>query len=194
VSAAVTEPDLVELFRGSVARFGERVVGVTASHWGDATPCAGWDVRELVNHVTGEQLWAPHLVAGETIEQVGDRYDGDVLGDDPVWTWQQAAPASVEAFAAPGALDRTVHLSYGDESCREYLTQMLTDAAVHGWDLARATGGDETIDPAAAALLLEHWTERQDMVRGSGIFGDAVPVADDADAQTKLLALLGRQP
>jgi uncharacterized protein (TIGR03086 family) len=69
---------------------------------------------------------------------------------------------------------------------------MLTDAAVHGWDLARATGGDETIDPDTATLLLEHWSARRDMVRGSGMFGDDVPVPDDADDTTKLLALLGR--
>ena len=185
--------DLVELFRRSIDDFEARLGAVRPDQWTAPTPCDDWDVRALVNHVTGEQLWAPHLVAGETPEQVGDRYDGDVLGDDPLVTWREAAPASVEAFAAPDALERTVHLSYGDESCREYLTQMLTDAAVHGWDLARATGGDETIDPEAVDLLLAHWTEREDMVRGSGIFGDAVPVANDADAQIRLLALLGRR-
>ena len=110
--------DLVDLFRRNVARFGDRVADVQPDRWDRPTPCEGWDVRELVNHVTGEQLWAPHLVAGETVEQVGDRYDGDVLGDDPVGAWRRAAPGSVEAFAEPGALDRTVHLSYGDESCR----------------------------------------------------------------------------
>jgi uncharacterized protein (TIGR03086 family) len=186
--------DLVELFRRSIDRYTGLVAAVPADAWSKATPCEGWDVRTLVNHVTGEQLWAPHLVAGETIEQVGDRYDGDVLGNDPAATWRAAAPPSVAAFAAPGALDGTVHLSYGDESCREYLTQMLTDTEVHGWDLARATGGDERLDPEAAEVLLAHWTEREAMVRGSGVFGDAVEVAADTDPQAKLLALLGRTP
>lgn len=184
--------DLVELFSRSIDRYTSLVEGVAADQWSAPTPCEGWDVRTLVNHVTGEQLWAPHLVAGETIEQVGDRYDGDVLGDDPATTWRSAAPPSASAFATPGALDRTVHLSYGDESCREYLVQMLTDTSVHGWDLARATGGDEAIDPEAASLLLDHWTEREAMVRGSGVFGDAVAVEEGADVQTRLLALLGR--
>lgn len=185
---------LVDLFRRSIDRCTALVEAIRPAQWTLPTPCADWDVRRLVNHLTGEQLWAPHLVAGETIEQVGDRYDGDVLGDDPVATWRRAAPASVAAFAEPGALERTVHLSYGDESCREYLTQMLTDAAVHGWDIARATGGDERMEPDAASLLLAHWRAREAMVRGSGIFGDAVPVADDADDQAKLLAFLGRHP
>lgn len=189
----MTDSELVERFRQAIARFGERVGAVRDDQWDDPTPCTEWDVRALVNHVTGEQLWAPHLVAGETIEQVGDRYDGDVLGDDPAGAWQRAAPPSVDAFADPGALDRTVHLSYGDESCREYLLQMLTDAAVHGWDLARAIGADETIDPTTASFLLAQWRDREAMIRGSGIFGDDVPVDDAADDQTKLLALLGRR-
>jgi uncharacterized protein (TIGR03086 family) len=186
--------DLVALFRRSIDRYTGLVEAVPADAWSNPTPCDSWDARALVNHVTGEQLWAPHLVAGETIEQVGDRYDGDVLGDDPVAAWRAAAPPSVAAFATPGALDGTVHLSYGDESCREYLTQMLTDTEVHGWDLARATGGDERLDPETVALLLDHWTAREAMVRGSGVFGDAVDVAADADPQTRLLALLGRRP
>lgn len=185
--------DLVDLFRRSIERCTTVIDNVPPDRWASPTPCTEWDVRALVNHLTGEQLWAPHLVAGETIEQVGDRYDGDVLGDDPAAAWRTAVPASVAAFAEPGALDRTVHLSYGDESCREYLTQMLTDAAVHGWDLARATGGDERIDPDAAALLLDHWTQQEELVRASGVFGSAVEVGPDADTQTKLLALLGRR-
>jgi uncharacterized protein (TIGR03086 family) len=186
--------ELVELFRRSIDRCTALVDAIGADQWSNPTPCADWDVRALLNHLTGEQLWAPHLVAGETIEQVGDRYDGDVLGDDPAAAWRASTPGSVAAFAEPGALDRSVHLSYGDESCREYLTQMLTDAAVHGWDLARATGGDEHIDPDTATLLLEHWRAREAMVRGSGVFGDAVDVAPDADDQAQLLGLLGRTP
>jgi len=188
------ETSLVELFRRSIDRCGALVDQIRPDQWSAPTPCSDWDVRALLNHLTSEQLWAPHLVAGETIEQVGDRYDGDVLGDDPAAAWHAAAPGSVAAFAEPGALERAVHLSYGDESCREYLTQMLTDAAVHGWDLARGIGADDRIDPEAASLLLAHWRERQELVRGSGIFGDEVAVPDDADDQAKLLGLLGRRP
>jgi uncharacterized protein (TIGR03086 family) len=185
--------DLVQLFRRSTDRFGELVGSVPAKAWGDPTPCADWDVRELVNHVVGEQLWAPHLVAGETIADVGDRYDGDVLGDDPTAAWAAAIGPSVRAFEGAD-LGGTVHLSYGDEKTEEYLVQMLTDAAVHGWDLARAIGADEAIDEETARLLLEHWTALEAMVRGSGVFGDQVDVPSDAPAKDKLLGLLGRTP
>ena len=58
--------------------------GVGEDQWGAPTPCADWDVRELVNHVAGEDLWTAPLLEGSTIEEVGDRFDGDLLGDDPI--------------------------------------------------------------------------------------------------------------
>lgn len=185
--------DLVELFSRSTGRFTERVNAVVDDQWSAPTPCTEWDVRTLVNHVTYEQLWAPHLVAGETIEQVGDRYDGDVLGGDPRTAWRDAVAGSVSAFAGAD-LDADVHLSYADVPCREYLTQMLTDAEIHGWDLATATGQDATIDPDVADLLLAHWSAQRELVRASGIFGNEVPIPDAADSASRLLGLLGRTP
>ena len=82
--------DLVALFTRSMERFVDRVSQVDAGQWSMPTPCTEWDVRALVNHVTYEQLWAPHLLAGETVEQVGDRYDGDVLGAEPLATTRTA--------------------------------------------------------------------------------------------------------
>ena len=185
--------DLAALFARAIGRFGERVANVPDGAWSSSTPCADWDVRQLVNHVTNEQAWAPHLVAGETLEQVGDRYDGDLLGDDPVAAFRDAAAGSVAAFA-DADLGATVHVSYGEIPLEEYLTQMLTDAEVHGWDLAVATGQDATIDPEVADLLLGVWTEQEEMVRASGVFGDAVAVPAEAPAADRLLGLLGRTP
>jgi uncharacterized protein (TIGR03086 family) len=132
-------------------------------------------------------------VAGETIADVGDRYDGDVLGADPKQAWSTSIGPSVAAFEGAD-LSGIVHLSYGDEKTEEYLVQMLTDAAVHGWDLARGIGRDHDIDEETASLLLDHWTELEGMVRGSGVFGDKVEVPTDASAKDKLLGLLGRTP
>jgi len=183
--------DPVAMFERSISRFVDRVANVDDGEWYSATPCADWDVRTLVNHVAGEQLWAPHLVAGETIEQVGDRYDGDVLGSDPKATVRAASQQSANAFAGAD-LDALVHLSFGDVPCREYLVQMLTDAEVHGWDLASATGQDATVDPEIADFLLPQVVEQEALIRGSGMFGEPVDVGDDADSGTRLLALLGR--
>lgn len=80
--------------------FTDRVHAVRADQWGASTPCAEWSVRDLVNHLTAEQLWVPPLVSeGRTMAEVGDAFDGDVLGDDPVAAWDRAAAAARAAFA-----------------------------------------------------------------------------------------------
>jgi len=86
---------------------------VGPQHWRRPTPCADWSVRDLVNHLVYEQLWAPHLLAGATLDEVGDRFDGDVLGDDPIDAWERSAADARAAWTAPGALTHTVHVSSG---------------------------------------------------------------------------------
>ena len=183
----------VELFVESIGRFADRVDDIADDQWRRSTPCADWDVRALVHHVCTEQLWAPHLVDGETIEQVGDRYDGDVLGDDPKAAFRHAVERSKAAFQRAD-LGAIVHLSFGDVPCRVYLDQMLTDAEVHGWDLATALGDEAELEPETASYLLPGMEAQEELIRSSGAFGDPVPADDDADDAAKLLALLGRRP
>jgi uncharacterized protein (TIGR03086 family) len=185
--------DVLELHRQAAGRFGERVLAVRPDQWHLATPCSEWDVRALVNHLVYENRWAVDLVAGKTVADVGDRYEGDLLGDDPVSAWHESLAAARDALDERGVLDRTVHLSYGDEAATEYLTQLVTDLTVHGWDLARAIGLDDQLDPELVGFVWQAWKDREDMVRGSGMFGEHIDVSDDADTQTKLLALLGRR-
>lgn len=183
----------VQLFVESIRRFADQVDGIGDDQWSRPTPCDGWDVRALVDHVCNEQLWAPHLVAGETIDQVGDRYDGDVLGDDPKAAFRRSVEGSTAAFQRAD-LDAIVHLSFGDVPCQVYLEQMLTDAEVHGWDLARGLGQDADLDPETASYLLPSMQAQEELIRSSGVFGDPVAVDDDADDGARLLGLLGRQP
>jgi uncharacterized protein (TIGR03086 family) len=97
------------------------------------------------------------------------------------------------AVAQPGALDRTVHLSFGDASGQEYVLQLTADLAIHAWDLARATGQDDTLDPNAVAILLP-WTEANaDLVAESGMFGQPIDAGPSAPNDVRLLGLLGRK-
>src|SRR3954451_13477746 len=99
--------ELMGLFRGAAENFSRNVHAVADTQWHDPTPCTDWDVRMLVNHVTVEQLWVPPLVDGATVADVGDRLDGDQLGEDPRATWDTAVRAARASFGAPGALDTT---------------------------------------------------------------------------------------
>ena len=187
--------NLIELHGRSGQRFAALVAGVGAQQWHDDTPCSEWDVRTLVHHLLAEQRWVPPLFEGLTIEQVGDRFDGDLMGDAAA-TWPGLLASSAreahDAVAQPGALERTVHLSFGEVRGEEYVMQLIADLAVHAWDLARATGQDESLDPDVVALLLP-WTEANaDLLAGSGMFGQPIADGQDVPDDVRMLGLLGR--
>jgi uncharacterized protein (TIGR03086 family) len=181
-----------ELIVAGLDTFGAKVTAITPHRWLHATPCTDWSVREVVNHVTSEHLWVPHLLRGETIAEVGDRYDGDVLGDDPVSAWERASALSRVAweYASP---DAVVHLSFGDNPALEYGVQMLTDLVIHGWDVSRGAGLDESIEPEAAAVVLAYLEANAKAWHAAGIFAAPVEVDSD-DPGARLLGLSGRQP
>jgi uncharacterized protein (TIGR03086 family) len=182
-----------------VARFQKAVNTVDASlhqlgpdDWSRSTPCSEWDVRALVQHVVNELAWVEPLVQGRTIAEVGDSLDGDLLGDDPVGAFHHHCRAAHAALEEPGALSRTVHLSYGDETASGYAEQVTGDVLIHAWDLARGAGLDDEL-PADMVAWAAGWApEVTRMMAGAGMVGEPVAVGPDADPQTALLALFGR--
>lgn len=166
---------------------------IADDQWTRPTPCTDWSVRDVLNHLTAEQLWVPYLLAGETIEQVGDRYDGDVLGDDPVGAWKQASATARSAWLEPGATEREVHLSFGDHQATVYGWQMTFDLAVHAWDIGVAIGVDPAVPDELADQLHDRFAEEAEALRGV-IFADAVAVAADAGPYARLLGVTGRDP
>src|ERR1700692_4265195 len=115
-------------FRRASKGFVERARQIGEQQWSAATPCTEWNVRLLVNHVAGEYLWVPEMLAGRTIAEVGDRFDGEVLGDRPLQTLIDARAAALAAVDRPEALGTTVHLSFGDQPAGEYVKQMTIDS------------------------------------------------------------------
>lgn len=167
-------------------------VGLT--DWDSPTPCTDWTVRDLVNHLVVEQAWVPDMLAERTIAEVGDKFDGDQLRDDPLQAWQVASGTARAAWLQPGAAERTVHLSYADVPAEEYGWQMTTDLTVHGWDLATALGADAGIPDELASALLAFIEPQIELWSGSSMFADPVPVPAGSPAPTRLIALLGRRP
>ncbi|MGC4878731.1 TIGR03086 family metal-binding protein [Micromonospora sp. DT43] len=186
--------DLLEAYRRSLAEFVDRVDQIGPGQWAEETPCPDWDVRTLVNHVVGEDRWSVPLLAGRTIEEVGDRLDGDVLGADPVTTAREATAQAEIAVTHPGTIDRTVHLSAGATPAAEYVQQLLAEHLVHGWDLAVAIGADPRLDPDAVHVCAQWFAGRVDDYRRDKLVGDGAQVPAGADEQDRLLAAFGRDP
>ncbi|MGN9776555.1 TIGR03086 family metal-binding protein [Micromonospora sp. H33] len=186
--------DLLETYRRSLADFTDRVAQVGPGQWAAPTPCPGWDVRTLVNHVVGEDRWSVALMAGRTIAEVGDRYDGDQLDGDPVAAARDAAAQAELAFARPSALETTVDLSSGPTPADEYLHQLMAEHLVHGWDLAVAIGADPRLDADAVAECARWFRERMDYYQRGQLTRSGVEVAADADTQDQLIAAFGRDP
>jgi uncharacterized protein (TIGR03086 family) len=182
--------DAGESYRRSVQWWSRQVAAVGADQWGLPTPCSEWTVRDLVNHVVGEDLWTSPLLHGHTIADVGTRLDGDLLGEDPRGA---AASAAVEAL---GTVDQvlpshgTVQLSYGEESMDEYVRQLVADHLIHGWDLAAAIGTERALDPELVADVAAWFDGTEDAYRSGGAVGQRMP--SGGDAQTDLLARFGR--
>jgi uncharacterized protein (TIGR03086 family) len=186
--------DVLDLHRRALAEFGRRVHAVRPDQWGCPTPCADWEVRNLVNHLVAEQLWVPPLLAGKRVADLGAGFAaGDVLGDDPVAAWDAASSAAAAAFAESGALERVVHLSYADRPGEEYAREMIFDLVVHSWDLARGISADESLDPGLVEAVYSSIEPDTDLA-ATGLFDQPVPVPADADEQTRLIAFTGRQP
>jgi uncharacterized protein (TIGR03086 family) len=185
--------NLTDLHRRALDVTGHFVAGIRPDQWTAPTPCEGWDVRTLTNHVVSGNLWAAELAAGKTIDQVGTALDGDVLGDDSVASYRQSADAAAAAFEAPGALDASCAVSYGPVSGLVYAGHRIIDVFVHGWDLAVATGQDTRLDSHLVAACTQIVEPQLDGLRASGAFGYAIKVPANADAQTQLLTWLGRR-
>jgi uncharacterized protein (TIGR03086 family) len=164
---------------------------VEPSQWSAPTPCADWDVHALVNHVAGEYLWLPELMAGKTVAEVGNRFDGDVLGEDPLAVLARASADAQAAAERDGAPTQLVHLSFGDVAGADYLQQMAVDSVIHAWDLARAIGADETLDPELVDFSYPYLEQHAEEWRSGGVFGPEKAPADSS-TQSKMLALTGR--
>jgi len=192
--AAASGEGLIEAHRAALAHTGKYVDATPSMAWHQDTPCEGWDAAALMNHITGGNLWAAELMAGRTIDEVGDALDGDQVGEDPSATYQASAQQADGAFSRPGALADPAAVSYGPVPGEVYLGHRFIDVLIHGWDLAAATGQDRTLPPELVQVCQEVIEPQKDLLLPSGMFGidHTAEVADDR--QSQLLAMLGRDP
>ena len=185
--------DIALAHRAVTEYAGSKVERIPDGVWGDRTPCSEWDLRDLVHHMVYGSVWVAPLVEGMTIAEVGDRFEGDLLGEDPRAAWRTASIEACVAFEADGALDRTVDLSSGPTPAREYAEERVLDLLCHGWDVARAIAVDDRMPDDLVEVGFAVLGPREAGWRRSGALGPVVPIPENADRQTELLAHLGRR-
>jgi len=180
---------LPDVHRDALAATGRIVNNIKDDQLHADTPCEDFDVAGLLNHLIGGNFWVAPLVQGKTIAEVGDSLDRDFSKDE----YDASAKDADAAFSLPGAMERPVAVSYGPVPAEVYAGHRFIDVLIHGWDLAKATGQGTTLDPELVDACWTVINPQMELLRGSGMFGDELDVPDDADPQTKLLAVLGRR-
>jgi uncharacterized protein (TIGR03086 family) len=181
--------DMINVYADAVRRNQQRVENLRTDQLDDPTPCTEWTVQALLDHIIGGyRMFATAFGAAAPESESAAATAHGAAGD-----------AAVRAFEAPGALQRSLVLPVGEVAGEVALGLALTDAVVHGWDLAKATGQDTTIDEPLATMLLAGLersvtTDMRQPGGGMPVFAPPVPVDADRPAGDRLVAFLGRQP
>jgi uncharacterized protein (TIGR03086 family) len=180
--------DISNRYRRLSDAFATTIAGVPAGRWSDPSPCEDWDARGVVRHVIETQGMFLRLV-GRDLPPIPD------VADDPAGAWDGARAAIQADLDDPERAGTEFDGSFGRTRFETAVDRFLcADLVMHRWDLARATGQDEHIDPADAQRLLDGAVAFGDAIRSPGVCGPPVPVPADADIQTRVIGFYGRQP
>lgn len=176
-------------WRTIAGTFTERVRAVPIDAWANPSPCHGWTARDVVAHLVE---WVPPFVesgAGITIDGI------PAIDTDPAAAWAHVDDRIQAILDADDIGDQIFdHPMAGRHPLDEAIDRfVLGDVLIHTWDLSRATGQDERLDPPTVDSMLDGLAALGDVLQQSGHYGPRVAVGEHADNQTKLLALTGRQ-
>lgn len=180
----------------ALSGFEARLVLVTDDDWARPTPCEGWTVADLVKHLIGGGIMSELLLNGASKDEaMAALFNLDVDGDLRA-AFADARDRQAAVFARPGAADTLCHHPMRDMPASEFIWLRVHDTTVHTWDLAKAIGADEALDPGLVATIWSHVEPVAPVLAASGMFGTGASgtIADDAPTQTRVLDALGRRP
>jgi uncharacterized protein (TIGR03086 family) len=172
------------------APFSHLVRDVPDRAWDAPSPVEGWSARDVVRHLVE---WFPGFLSAFAGV---DLKPGPSVDEDPVGAWEALDAQVRELLDDPATEATTLTIPHADPMPlpRGIVQFFSGDVFMHAWDLARATGQDATLDPARCAEMVAGMEPIEELMRSSGQFGPRVEVPADADAQTRLLAFIGRDP
>jgi uncharacterized protein (TIGR03086 family) len=185
----LTMGEVAERYRKVAARFTERAHEVPADAWDAPAPCEGWVARDVVRHMVE---WMPGFFGASGVIELPP---SPTVDDDPLGAWRALDDRIQAAVDDPEVAGREVDTAAGRHTVEDAVgTFILGDVLVHTWDLARATGLDERLDPDEVHGMLQGMEPIDELLRSSGHYGPRVEVPADADEQTRLIAFTGRRP
>jgi uncharacterized protein (TIGR03086 family) len=186
--------DVVATFERVLDQANEVIDRVRPDQLGNPTLCTEWDVRAVINHITGGALMFTECIAGPVPDsRLGELMGGDNLGDDFKGRYRAASDGARATFATPGVLDKIVKLPFGEMPAGIALNIAIMDVMTHTVDIAQATG--QTIDDEETlnlALAVGHQLITDDF-RRPGVFEAEQPAPPNASTAEKLLAFAGRK-
>jgi len=180
--------EITERYERVTQQLTDRVRAVPADRWDAPSPCEGWTARDVVDHLV---TWIPEFFGAQGIGFP----ERPSVADDPAGAWESVRGTIRAALTDPAVASRQVATPISTQSLAETVDMIVTgDVLTHTWDLARATGQDEALDPdQVQRMLATVGSMPEEALRADGMFGPRVDVPDDADDQTRLLGLLGRR-
>jgi hypothetical protein len=197
----LNEPAVFVLADRQLARV---VASITDDQWAMTMPAtfvrAGIDhvptLREIIGYHAYDDAWVPDMLAGRTMEEAGrEKFDGDLLGDDPQGNFARIVETTCAAAGSETLdLGATVHCSFGDFTVAEYFWQINSFRGLRAHDLAVVVGVDPDLPAALVQGLWDEISPHAEEWRSLGVFPPAVPVPADASLQDRLLGLTGRNP
>ncbi|TFD16965.1 hypothetical protein [Cryobacterium sp. TMT2-23] len=146
---------------------------------------------DIVAEHARDEAWVPDVLSGRTIDEVGDTYDGDLLGQDPIAAYDRLNDLATGAVNRELDPDAIVHLSYGDFTLAEYLQHVSIYRAFQAWSIARLIGLDYFLPAPLVENLWEQIVPQADAWRTMGVFGPEIDVSPQADLETRLLGKTG---
>ena len=163
---------------------------VPPDRWDAASPCEGWNARDVVTHATGVVIAVAEMArTGQMAMPQPPEIDGD-----PTGAWHAALDDLLMALDDPDALARAGEFWFGTATIDELLSFTTWDPLGHTWDLAVAVGLDPHTSDDVAAASIPVIEARADVLRSMGLMCDPVEVPADAPAMVRFLGLIGRQP
>ena len=180
--------EISERYKRLSDAFAKKIENVSDDQWSAQSPCEDWKARDVVDHVVSTQ----GMFLGFIKEELGDIPPAK---DDPAGAWRAASAKVQSVLDDPSKASTEYDGMFGKATFDKSVDQFLnTDLVVHGWDLARATGQDETMSGEDIERIRTYMEPLADKMRGPQAFANEVTVGDDASDQDKLLAFLGRTP